>query len=194
MLYCGPFGPFLAILWRICALGAPFTGRNSAVVPQNWQVWGMYSSNYWVAFEVSVLCHLFIPSIAYSKMARAHIELDQYLSKVFIAYQIAWFFLVTAIFLRKRKCIFREKKWLDDKTPSNTNHNIIIIVITVTFTFSSILLPNQICLLLTSSDAKRKSNLLISRRLHIIPIIFIKYPISANYWGKHSFYHLQTMP
>ena len=99
-------------------------------------------------------------------------------------------FLVTAIFLRKRKCIFREKKWLDDKTPSNTNNNIIIIVITVTFTFSSILLPNQICLLLTSSDAKRKSNLLISRRLHIIPIIFIKYPISANYWGKHSFYHL----
>ena len=109
MLYRGAFWPFLAILWRIYALGAPFTGWNSALVPQNWQVWGMYSRNFWVAFDVSVLCHLFIPSIAYSKMARAHIELNQYLSKAFIAYQIAWFF-GNCHFFKGRESVYLEKK------------------------------------------------------------------------------------
>ena len=47
----------------------------------------------------------------------------------------------------------------------------------------SILLPLQICPSLTSGDAESRSNL---SRLHIVPIIFIKYPISADYWGKHS--------
>ena len=36
------FWPFLAILSRTYALsGAPLTGLYSAVVPQNWQIWGM---------------------------------------------------------------------------------------------------------------------------------------------------------
>ena len=40
-----PFWPFLVILSRIDALfGAPFTGRNSEVVPQNWQISGMLTS------------------------------------------------------------------------------------------------------------------------------------------------------
>ena len=42
MLNFGPFWPYLALLWRIYTLfGALYTGQNTAVVPQSWQIWGM---------------------------------------------------------------------------------------------------------------------------------------------------------
>ena len=42
MLNFGLFWPYLAILWRIYTLfGALYTGQNTAVVPQSWQIWGM---------------------------------------------------------------------------------------------------------------------------------------------------------